>query len=136
GGAAATLQSTAEWFTSPAGRAARSDGVRLDPAPAVQGRHHWFPGRDEQVVAPLAGVRVLDLTRVIAGPVCTRFLAAYGAQVLRIDPPFFAEVPAIIPEVTPGKRCASLDLRSSADRQRFTDLVAQADVLVGGLRDG
>ena len=44
---------------------------------------------------PLAGVRVLDLTRVLAGPVATRFLAGLGADVLRIDPPDWDE-PAII----------------------------------------
>lgn len=50
---------------------------------------------------PLAGVRVLDLTRVLAGPVATRFLAGYGAEVLRIDPPDWDE-PGVVPEVTLG----------------------------------
>ena len=62
---------------------------------------------------PYSGVRVLDLTRVIAGPIGTRFLAAYGADVLRIDPPGFAEVPALLPETTAGKRTAALDLRAA-----------------------
>ena len=60
---------------------------------------------------PLAGVKVLDLTRVLAGPVATRFLAGYGADVLRIDPPVWDE-PAIEPEVKLGKRFARLELRS------------------------
>jgi crotonobetainyl-CoA:carnitine CoA-transferase CaiB-like acyl-CoA transferase len=85
-------------------------------------------------VLPFAGVRVLDLTRVIAGPVATRYLAAYGATVLRIDPPDFPEVPALLPEVTAGKRCAFLDLR--AERDAFSELVRQAHVLVCGLRSG
>ena len=79
-------------------------------------------------------MRVLDLTRVIGAPVCTKFLAAYGAEVLRIDPPDFAEVPALLPEVTAGKRTAALDLTTAADRGTFEDLVAGADVLVSGLR--
>lgn len=83
---------------------------------------------------PFAGVRVLDLTRVIAGPVATRYLAAHGADVLRIDPPDFPEVPALLPEVLPGKRCAYLDLRSGRDA--FLELVRQAHVLVCGLRSG
>jgi crotonobetainyl-CoA:carnitine CoA-transferase CaiB-like acyl-CoA transferase len=79
-------------------------------------------------------VRVLDLTRVIAGPVATRFLAGYGADVLRIDPPGFAEVPALLPETTAGKRTAALDLTGAAGREAFESLVAGADVLVSGLR--
>ena len=79
-------------------------------------------------------MRVLDLTRVIAGPVGTRFLAAYGADVLRVDPPGFAEVPALLPETTAGKRTAALDLRAADDRAAFESLVAAADVLISGLR--
>ncbi|MDD9371909.1 MAG: CoA transferase, partial [Acidimicrobiales bacterium] len=85
---------------------------------------------------PLAGVKVLDLTRVIAGPVCTRFLAAHGATVLRIDPPGFDEVGALLPETTAGKRAAWLDLSTTAGRNRFLSLVGEADVLVHGLRPG
>ncbi len=59
-------------------------------------------------LSQVAGVKVLDLTRVLAGPAATRFLAGYGADVLRIDPPDWNE-PAIEPEVTLGKRCARLD---------------------------
>ncbi len=83
---------------------------------------------------PYSGVRVLDLTRVIAGPVGTRFLAAYGADVLRIDPPGFDEVPALLPETTAGKRTAALDLTTAGGRTAFEGLVATADVLVTGLR--
>ena len=82
---------------------------------------------------PLAGLKVLDLTRVLAGPVATRFLAGYGADVLRIDPPSWNE-PGAIPEVTLGKRCARLDLHQPADRAIFEALLAQADVLVHGYR--
>jgi crotonobetainyl-CoA:carnitine CoA-transferase CaiB-like acyl-CoA transferase len=78
---------------------------------------------------------VLDLTRVLAGPVATRFLAGYGAQVLRIDPPDWDE-PAVVPEVSLGKRCARLDLRAAEGRARFEALLAQADVLVHGYRPG
>lgn len=82
---------------------------------------------------PLAGLKVLDLTRVLAGPVATRFLAGYGADVLRIDPPGWNE-PGVIPEVTLGKRCARLDLTLAADRDIFESLLAEADVLVHGYR--
>ena len=65
-----------------------------------------------EATRPYAGIRVLDLTRVIAGPVATKFLAAYGADVLRVDPPGFEEVAAILPETTAGKRTTALDLRA------------------------
>lgn len=80
-------------------------------------------------------LRVLDLTRVIAGPECTRFLAAaLGADVLRLDPPGFEELPALLPETTAGKRCATLDVH--ADRARLDALLRAADVVVCGLRPG
>ena len=82
---------------------------------------------------PLRGVRVLDLTRVLAGPIATRFLAAFGADVLRIDPPDWDE-PGVVPEVTLGKRCARLDLRDAAQREIFVGLLRDADVLVHGYR--
>jgi crotonobetainyl-CoA:carnitine CoA-transferase CaiB-like acyl-CoA transferase len=84
---------------------------------------------------PLHGVRILDLTRVLAGPICTRFLAGFGADVLRVDPPDWDE-PAVLPETTLGKRCIGLDLRSRQDRQIFETLLETADVLVHGYRPG
>jgi crotonobetainyl-CoA:carnitine CoA-transferase CaiB-like acyl-CoA transferase len=76
---------------------------------------------------------VLDLTRVLAGPVATRLLAGWGAEVLRIDPPSWDE-PGIVPEITLGKRCARLDLTSPSGHERFLELLAGADVLVHGYR--
>jgi len=132
GGCAAVMHSREEWLASAAGAAAAAEPVaRLAERPGLEAPRWSDP---PAAARPLAGVRVLDLTRVIAGPVATRFLAAYGAEVLRIDPPGFAEVGALLPETTAGKRCAALDLRSVAGRQRFGELVAQADVLVCGLR--
>ena len=78
-------------------------------------------------------MRVLDLTRVLAGPVATRFLAGYGAEVLRIDPPDWAE-PALEPEMTLGKNCARLDLKTPEGLQRLKELLAGADILVHGYR--
>ena len=83
---------------------------------------------------PLAGVRVLDLTRVIAGPVGTRHLAAFGADILRVDPPGFEEMPSLLLETTRGKRRTALDLKAPDGRGQFETLVAGADVLVHGYR--
>jgi crotonobetainyl-CoA:carnitine CoA-transferase CaiB-like acyl-CoA transferase len=60
-------------------------------------------------------------------------MAGFGADVLRIDPPTWDE-PGVVPEVTLGKRCARLDLRSSADRAIWLELLRRADVLVHGYR--
>jgi crotonobetainyl-CoA:carnitine CoA-transferase CaiB-like acyl-CoA transferase len=75
----------------------------------------------------------LDLTKILAGPMASRFLAAYGADVLRIDPPWWKE-PSLLAEVTLGKRCAGLDLRDAEDRRVFEGLLAQCDVFLHGYR--
>jgi crotonobetainyl-CoA:carnitine CoA-transferase CaiB-like acyl-CoA transferase len=92
---------------------------------------HWNPepGR------PLAGLRVLDLTRVIAGPVATRFLAGLGADVLRVDPPDWDE-PAVVPEMTLGKRATRIDATLPVGRDALERLIAGADLLVHGYRPG
>lgn len=130
GGAAAVLQTAQQWASSVPGSAVAG-------APLVERRDRELRVRPKGPgELPFSGVRVLDLTRVIAGPVCTQFLAAYGADVLRIDPPGFAEVPALLPMTTAGKHCTALDLAAPRGREHFAALLAEADLIVCGLRDG
>ena len=86
------------------------------------------------VEAPLRGIRVLDLTRVIAGPVSTRTLALLGADVLRIDPPQLPEPEWQHLDSGHGKHSTLLDLSAAADRERFERLLSTADVVVTGYR--
>ncbi len=131
GGCAATMRTVPEWLSHEQGRAVAAEPL-ISRAIAGAGRMPvWAVPADR----PLSGIRVLDSTRVLAGPVATRFLAGYGAEVLRIDPPSWNE-PAIIPEITPGKRCARLDLHQRGDLEIFERLLAEADVLVHGYRPG
>lgn len=123
-GCAAEMRSTEDWARHPQGRAVAQE-------PLV----HW---EDHGECAPVAdaglkGIKVLDLTRVLAGPVATRFLAGFGAEVLRIDPPSWNE-PGVEMEVTLGKRCAGLDLRRADDLVRLKALLQEADVFVHGYR--
>lgn len=84
--------------------------------------------------APLRGIRVLDLTRVIAGPVASRALALLGADVLRVDPPLLPEPEWQHLDSGHGKRSTLLDLAVPADRRVFERLLATADVVVTGYR--
>lgn len=130
GGVAAVLRSSADWVRHPQGAAVAAEPL-IAFSRADVGKLRWSP----QPGRPLAGLKVLDLTRILAGPISTRFLAGYGADVLRIDPPDWDE-PGVIPEVTLGKRCAQLDLRVDADRRMFERLLSRANVLVHGYRPG
>lgn len=128
-----------EWRTSEPGRSAASGPLvrtarRAEPAAGARRRPaaRLEPGG----AAPLAGVRVLDLTRVIAGPVATRTLALLGADVLRVDPPDPAEIEWQHLDTGQGKRSTLLDLRDARDRRTAQDLLDGADVLVTGYRPG
>jgi crotonobetainyl-CoA:carnitine CoA-transferase CaiB-like acyl-CoA transferase len=123
------------WLSCAAGAAAaHAPALAVAERPLPAGALTWAEHAEGQATQPYAGVRVLDLTRVIAGPIGTRFLAAYGADVLRLDPPGFAEAGALLPETTAGKRTAAVDITTIAGRAAFERLVAGADVLVTGLR--
>ncbi|MBD3787146.1 MAG: CoA transferase [Sphingomonadales bacterium] len=125
GGAAAAMHDLAAWAAHPQGAAVAAE-------PLI----HWAQVTEGPAQSlPLAGLRVLDLTRVLAGPVASRLLAGFGARVLRIDPPEWSE-PGVEPEVTLGKRLARLDLRDPTGRATFAELIRGADVLVHGYRPG
>jgi len=128
GGVAAMMMSASDWASHPQGQAvAREPLVTWGDNSEAHLRHRCPPKR------PLSGLKVLDLTRILAGPVATRFLAGFGADVLRIDPPGWDEV-GNIAEMTPGKRCATLDLSQDMDKEILADLIATADVMVHGYR--
>ncbi len=128
---AARMRSFAEWDEHPQGRAEHPTPLiafgRLDdcrPEPLRLGR------------LALSGIRVLDLTRIIAGPVGTRLLAAHGADVLRVSGPHLPEIPALLMETGLGKRSAFLDFNRPADLAAMDQLVREADVIVGAYRPG
>ncbi len=130
GGCAAGMRSMNAWAEHPQGKAVCAEpllAVRDYDLDSAYAKWDLHPDR------PLRGIRVLDLTRILAGPVATRFLASYGANVLRIDPIDWDE-PVVAPEVTLGKRRARLDLRSASGKQTFEALLRDADVLVHGYR--
>ncbi|MBT0771718.1 CoA transferase [Kineosporia sp. J2-2] len=127
GGIAAAVRTRREWLDSPmaAGPPPR-EWITFDtaPSPAVP----WRPGAK----LPLTGLRVLDLTRVIAGPVATRTLAALGADVLRLDPPAMPELLDAHLDSGFGKRSALTDLGSG----QLPGLLDRADVVINGYRNG
>ncbi|WP_214366754.1 CoA transferase [Pseudonocardia sp. H11422] len=122
GGVAAAVRTEQEWWATEAGRAARSLPLveRRDLGPAAP--------------RPERRPRVLDLTRVIAGPVATRTLAVHGAEVLRLDAPDRPEIPLQYWDTLPGKRSALLDL--GAEGGRLEGLLTGADVVVTAYRPG
>ncbi|MFI4934593.1 MAG: CoA transferase [Caulobacterales bacterium] len=86
--------------------------------------------------APLSGLRVLDLTRVLAGPTCARTLAQYGADVLYLASPNLPASVGFVPDTNHGKLSAWLDLETEAGRARLRELLEDADVFSQGYRTG
>ena len=137
GGCAAVMYTRAEWESHPHGLEAAGEApIVLDDDGDSARRSRVLATPSREGTRPLEGVRVLDLTRVIAGPVCTQFLAAHGADVLRLDPPGFEEVGALVPVTSAGKRCTSIALGTREGADRFDELLERADVIVSGLRPG
>ena len=124
GGIAATLRTRDEWEASPQGKAVAAEPwIRFRPG-----------DRDQR--PRLQGLRVLDFTRVLAGPTATKFLASLGADVLRIDPPHMPELLDQHLDTGAGKRSASADLGDRATLTQVRQLAASADVVVIGYRPG
>src|SRR5580693_9124768 len=140
GGVAAAVRTVTQWRAEPPGQA-------VTAAPLVEGCMRpdspWgevfsfegaAPRRRVAGARPASGIRVLDLTRVIAGPVATRYLAALGADVLRLDPPHRPELPQQTYDGLLGKRSALLDFGTPDGSARLHELLSGADVVVHGYR--
>ncbi|HXI86493.1 MAG TPA: CoA transferase [Parvularculaceae bacterium] len=102
---------------------------------------------DDRPRGPLAGVRILDLSRVLAGPYCTTLLFELGAEVLKIEqpphgddtrafPPFQNGESVYFASINRGKRSLALNLKDDGDRRVFEELLARADVLLENFRPG
>lgn len=131
GGIAVAVRTGERWRGHPHGST-----VAGGPLIAGAGFEGAAPRRRADAELPAAGLRVLDMTRVIAGPVATRFLAALGAEVLRIDPPHRPELPVHRYDGLLGKRSAVLDARSRDGLKLLHELLDGADILVHGYRPG
>jgi hypothetical protein len=125
------MRSFEEWDAHPHGQLVPTVPVarltRIGDAP---------PKRMPASERPLSGVRVLDLSRVLAGPICGRTLAAHGADVLAISSPAIPNIPSLTADTGRGKLTAFLNLRDAADRATLRGLVREADVFLQGYRPG
>jgi crotonobetainyl-CoA:carnitine CoA-transferase CaiB-like acyl-CoA transferase len=128
---AALIRSPDEWQQHPQAQAVAAlpllEIINLGDSPAES-----LPAAGR----PLSDVRVLDLTRIIAGPVCGRALAEHGAEVMRISAPHLPSIPELVIDTGRGKLSAWLDLRDEQDKQQLRRLIEQADIFVQGYRPG
>ncbi len=130
-GCGAMVRSEAEWLAHPHGAMlARKPVVEIvrigdsDPEP--------LPAGDR----PLSGVRVLDLTRILAGPIAARTLAEHGAEVLALTGADLPQIPSHAMDTGHGKRSAYLDLKTAEGRRMAIELARRADVFSQGYRPG
>ncbi len=134
GGVVAMMRSREQWLAHPhAGALAEQPLVSIekigDAAPKS-----WPTTAGAGGDRPLAGLRVLDLSRVIAGPVAGRTLAAHGADVLLISGPGLPSIPWLTIDTGRGKLTSFVELKSEQGRGVLRDLLADADIFSQGYR--
>lgn len=128
-GCAAVVREKDEWLNHPQGK------VLNERPPLVLNKLVDSPPEALPVgPRPLSGLKVLDLTRVIAAPTCARVLAEYGADVLHITAPHLTNIPPFDVDTSHGKRQAFVDLRIPDDLTHLKKMISEADVFVEGWR--
>ncbi|KAL4961125.1 CoA-transferase family III domain-containing protein [Aspergillus stella-maris] len=122
-----------EFFESEHGKIMSSEPLyKLKPRPSQ--RKPWPETKDPS--RPLAGIRVIDFSRVIAAPVISKILALLGAQVLKVTNSSLPDVSLTWVDLNTGKRDVNIDLKSPEGKATFAELVRGADVVVDGYRPG
>ena len=130
-GCGAMVRTNDEWLAHPHGQVLAAKPIveiikiaDSDPEP--------FPAGDR----PLSGIRVLDLTRILAGPIAARTLAEHGADVLMVTADGLPQIPEHVADTSHGKRSCYLDLKDAEQAARLKALVRDADVFSQGYRPG
>jgi crotonobetainyl-CoA:carnitine CoA-transferase CaiB-like acyl-CoA transferase len=131
---AALVRSPQEWAATEQAKAVATlplfDIERIGEAPPQALGTGAAPAR------PLSGVRVLDLSRVIAAPVAARTLAQHGAEVLAVSAAHLPNLPGVVVDTGRGKRATQLDLRDPGQRELLRELVRGADIFLHAYRPG
>jgi len=127
----AVIRSEKEWMAHPQGQAISTVPV-IEVIKIADSEPQPLPA----AARPLDGVRVLDLTRVLAGPVSGRTLAAHGADVLHVRSPKLPSMEIFVAETNQGKFSTFLDLTRAEDATRLRELAAETDIFVQGYRGG
>lgn len=128
---AAVARSADEWLAHPQGALLATQPVVSIERIADSAPEPLAPG-----ARPLSGVRVLDVTHVLAGPTATRTLAEQGASVLRVRSPSHPTIPGFVIDTGHGKLSTLLDLTAKADADCLRGLIGQADVFAQSYRPG
>src|SRR5205823_2057397 len=129
GGVVAMMRSHDEWSASPHGKA-----LAALPLISIEKIGEAAPKPWPKGDRPLAGIRVLDLSRVIAGPVAGRTLAAHGADVMLVSGPDLPAIPWLSIDNGRGKLSSFVELKSEQGQGALRDLLAQADIFSQGYR--
>lgn len=125
------IRTREEWLAHPQGAYLATRPV-VEITKVAEGDPEPLPPGDR----PLSGMRVLDLTRILAGPTASRTLAEHGADVLMVAAPHLPQVPEFVRDLSHGKRSCFLDLGRAEEVERLTALAHEADVFVNGYRPG
>lgn len=136
GGVAAAVRTRQEWNNTPMGlNASSGPWLKFVSNPIDQAGTTWRKPRDRSD-APLRGLRVLDFSRVVAGPSASRLLGALGADVLRVDPPRYPELLNQYIDTGFSKRSIVLDFNDSSDYATLRELLCGSHAVILGYRPG
>ena len=127
----AAMRSPDEWATHP-----QAAAVAAAPVVQIEKIGHAPPRLLPKGTRSLSGLRVLDLTRIIAGPVAGRALAAHGADVMRISAPGLPVIDWLAKDTGRGKLSAFADLATPDGRAALRRLIADADIFLQAFRPG
>ena len=125
------IRTNSEWMAEPHGKVLSQKPVveilkigPSDPEPIPSG------------CRPLSGIKVLDLTRILAGPIAARTLAEHGADVLMVTAENLPQVHAYVADTSHGKRSCFVDIKENDGARKLKDLIIGADIFSQGYRPG